>query len=115
MSEDKYSEIKDMVLAHIQALFEEMEKEIAISHQEKYTLLEDAFENASDEDELKVAFDQWYKDHTEELALEYEGDDLWDQALGGEISFDGYSADNEGLDGDDDSSVFEDDDDEDDD
>ena len=60
MSEEKFDKTKDTVLGHIQSLFEEMEQEMAVSHQEKYALLEDAFENASDEDELRVAFEQWF-------------------------------------------------------
>lgn len=65
----------------MQAMFAEMEEEMAMSHQEKYTLLEDAFENAADTDELKVAFAQWYADHAEDLSLEHEVDELWEQAV----------------------------------
>jgi len=90
MSEESYKETKTAVLAHIQELFEEMEEEMAVSHQEKYALLEDAFENASDEGELRVAFEQWHADHVEDLALEYKSDELWDQALGGEVEYDSH-------------------------
>ena len=81
MEEHDYHEIKDAVLDHIKDMFEEMEKEMAISHQEKYALLEDAFENATDTDELRVAFEQWYSEHAGDLELEHEVEELWDQAL----------------------------------
>ena len=71
MSEDKFDKTKDTVLAHIQNLFEEMEEEMAVSHQEKYALLEDSFENASDEEELRVAFEQWFSEHADDLSLDY--------------------------------------------
>lgn len=77
-----YDAVKEAVLAHIQALFEEMEEEMAMSHQEKYALLEDAFENATDVDELRVAFEQWYADHSDEVEFEHEVDELWDHAVG---------------------------------
>lgn len=95
MPEKNYEDTKELVLAHIQSLFQEMEEEMALSHQEKYTLLEDMFENASDVDELRVAFDQWYADHAEDLCLEYDADELWDHALGGEIDYDKYNSDDE--------------------
>ncbi|MBP9695040.1 MAG: hypothetical protein KBD73_01370 [Candidatus Magasanikbacteria bacterium] len=79
----EYDVVKEAVLAHIQALFEEMEEEMAMSHQEKYALLEDAFENATDVDELRVAFEQWYADHSDEVEFEHEVDELWDHAVGG--------------------------------
>ena len=97
MSEENHEQIKETVLSHIQALFEELEEDMAISHQEKYALLEDAFESASDEGELKVAFDRWYVDHAEDLCLEHEVDDLWDQAMGGEIDYDEYSTEKDDL------------------
>ncbi len=97
MSQDRYSELKDSVLSHIQSLFDEMEEEMATSHQEKYALLEDAFENASDEDELRVAFEQWYAEHSDELGLDYDVDELWEQAMGGEVNYDSYKADEEEL------------------
>ena len=78
-----YDAVKQAVLAHIDSLFQEMEQEMAMSHQEKYALLEDAFENASDMGELRVAFDQWYVDHAEDIDFEHESDELWDQAMGG--------------------------------
>lgn len=81
MSEDRFEQTKEAVLAHMQQLFEQMEEEMVMGHQEKYTLLEDAFEQATDEDELRVAFEQWYADHAEDLQLEHEADELWEQAL----------------------------------
>lgn len=78
-----YDVVKDAVLLYIQNVFEEMEKEMAMSHQEKYALLEDAFENATDAAELRVAFDQWYADHATEIEFEHEADELWDLAVGG--------------------------------
>ena len=55
---------------------------MAMSHQEKYALLEDAFENATDAAELRVAFDQWYADHAAEIEFEHEAHELWDMELG---------------------------------
>lgn len=88
MSEDKFEKTKDTVLSHIQNLFEELEQEMAVSHQEKYALLEDAFENASDHDELRVAFEQWFTEHADELNLDYaDADELWAEAVGEDVSF----------------------------
>lgn len=84
MEHESFDDVKDNVLAHIQQMFEEIEEELAISHQEKYTLLEDAFEQATDVDELRVAFEQWYSEHADDLELDLEADDLWEQALTGE-------------------------------
>mgnify|MGYP007094907989 CR=1 FL=1 len=97
MSENKFDKTKNTVLAHVQQLFEELEEDMAMSHQEKYAMLEDSFEGASDESELKVAFERWYADHAEDLRLDYESDELWDQAMGGEIDYDGYSAEKDDL------------------
>ena len=83
MDDQHYDKTKRSVLEHIQNLFEEMEEESVMSHQEKYTLLEDAFENASDSDELKVAFEQWYADHADDVEFEHDSDELWDQAVAG--------------------------------
>ena len=97
MSEDKFEKTKDTVLSHIQNLFDEMEEEMSLRHQEKYTLLEDAFENASDEDELRVAFEQWFSEHADELDLDYnDADALWAEAMGEDVE----SADDEEEDGD---------------
>lgn len=81
MSEEHYHAVKEAVLGHVRELFDEIEEELARSHEEKYALLEDAFENASDTEELRVAFEQWYSDHAEDLELENEVDELWDNAL----------------------------------
>ena len=89
---DRYREVKESVLTHIQSLFDEMEENMATSHQEKYALLEDAFENSSDEDELRVAFEQWYAEHSDDLSLDYDVDELWDQAMRGEVNYDNYKA-----------------------
>ncbi|OGH78416.1 MAG: hypothetical protein A2469_03575 [Candidatus Magasanikbacteria bacterium RIFOXYC2_FULL_40_16] len=81
MDEKNHEEVKNSVLEFVKALFEELEEEMAMSHQEKYALLEDAFENAADVSELKIAFEQWYADHSEELDFEHEAEELWDQAI----------------------------------
>jgi hypothetical protein len=81
MEDEKFYKTKQAVLNHIQTIFEEMEEEQVLSHQEKYALLEDAFESASDADELYVAFEQWYNDHIDELNFEHSLEELWDQAL----------------------------------
>ncbi len=78
-----YESIKESVLAHIQSVFEDMEAEMAISHQEKYALLEDAFQNATDAAELRVAFEQWYADYADEIGFEHEAHELWDMAIAG--------------------------------
>lgn len=80
MDEQQYENVKEAVLAHIQSLFDEMEEEMATSHQEKYALLEDALENATDIDELRVAFEQWYADHAEAVSFEHDADELWAHA-----------------------------------
>jgi len=81
MDQRDHSEIKNLVLAHVKKMFEEMEQELALSHQEKYALLEDAFENAADNNELRIAFEQWYADHANEIQFEHEVDELWEQAV----------------------------------
>ncbi|MDP2693148.1 MAG: hypothetical protein Q8O88_05955 [bacterium] len=81
MEELNHDELKGSVLDFIKVMFEEIEREMAVSHQEKYALLEDAFENAADQGELKIAFEQWYVDHVEDLGLEHDVDELWDQAV----------------------------------
>ncbi|MBI4426899.1 MAG: hypothetical protein HY569_00205 [Candidatus Magasanikbacteria bacterium] len=82
MPKNNYDQMKSAVLSHIQSLFDEMEKEMALSHQEKYALLEDALENATDEHELRVAFDQWHAEHADDLGFEENAGELWLQALG---------------------------------
>lgn len=78
--EEAHDQIKQLVLDYIRELFEEMEEDMAMSHQEKYTLLEDAFESAADASELRVAFEQWYSDHSEDIDFEHDLDELWNQA-----------------------------------
>lgn len=90
-SEERYDEVKEAVLTHIQNIFAELEEEMAMSHQEKYALLEDSFEGATDEDELRVAFERWYADHAEDLKLDYNVDELWESALNGELNYDNYN------------------------
>ncbi|PIR04331.1 MAG: hypothetical protein COV59_01705 [Candidatus Magasanikbacteria bacterium CG11_big_fil_rev_8_21_14_0_20_39_34] len=95
-NEHDYDSTKDAVLGHIREIFEELEQEAIMSHQEKYALLEDAFENATDVDELRVAFDQWYSDHVDELGLDVDVDELWDQAVSGEGgSFDSFEGEDD--------------------
>ena len=79
--EQQYESVKSAVLEYVQGLFSEMEQEMAMSHQEKYALLEDALHNATDVSELKVAFEQWYTEHSADLELEQELDDMWSQAV----------------------------------
>lgn len=79
---DHFENIKEAVLDHIANLFEEIEQETVVSHQEKYALLEDAFEQASDADELRVAFDQWYSEHADDIGFDHDADELWDHAVG---------------------------------
>lgn len=80
MSEQQFIDMKNAVLNHIEAVFEEAEQAMHMQHQEKYALLEDACENASDVDELRVGFEQWYRDHADDLNLEESSDDLWEGA-----------------------------------
>lgn len=80
----EFEKAKADVLGHIESLLEEIEQEIALSHQEKYALLEDAFGSASDVDELRVAFDQWFLEHGDDIGFDHDGDEIWDHALGGE-------------------------------
>ncbi len=79
---NEFRKVKKAVLAHVQSIFEEMEESMAMSHQEKYALLEDACENATDKDELRVALEQWYAEHGEELELDRDIDEIWDGAIG---------------------------------
>jgi len=95
MSEIHFEKAKQQLLRHMQSLFEEIEKELALSHQEKYILLEDACESSSDAGELRVAFEQWYSDHAEDIGLDNDVDELWDHAMAGESSFDMFLDDDE--------------------
>lgn len=82
MPEEKYKEIKNALLEHIQAMLQEMEEELAFSHQEKYALLEDSLNSATDQDELRVAFEQWYNEHSGDIGWDFESAELWNQAVG---------------------------------
>ncbi|MBT3539189.1 hypothetical protein HOF40_00800 [Candidatus Parcubacteria bacterium] len=82
MSEEHYDIVKEAVLNHLREVFEEIEVDIARTHEEKYAMLEDVLENAGDVDELKVAFTQWYNDQADDLELEYELEELWQNSLG---------------------------------
>ncbi len=81
MNEERFETSKQGILDYVQSVFEEMEEEMAMSHQEKYALLEDAFENATDMDELRVAFEQWFNDHADELEFDQELEEFWDLAM----------------------------------
>lgn len=78
----EFRKVKKAVLAHVQSIFDEMEESMAMSHQEKYALLEDVCENATDKDELRVALEQWYAEHGEDLQLDRGIDEIWDGAIG---------------------------------
>lgn len=80
---EKHHEVRKALLEHVQSLFEEMEEEMALSHQEKLTLLEDALHNASDTAELKVAFEQWFNEHVDDIGWDYEPHEVWNAAVGG--------------------------------
>lgn len=95
MSEISFELAKIQLLKHIQNIFEEMEQEIILSHQEKYILLEDLCENASDVVELKVAFEQWYNEYVEEISFEYTVDELWDHSMSSESSYDMFDGKDE--------------------
>jgi hypothetical protein len=81
MPEFQYDSVKTAILDHVRETFEEIEDGLARSHEEKYALLEDALENASDVAELKVAFEQWFADHSGDLELEYELEEMWMHAV----------------------------------
>lgn len=78
---DSFHRVKRGVLSHIHELFEELEEQMVMAHQEKYAMLEDAFENATDTDELRVAFEQWFTDHADDMDLEHSMDDIWEAGL----------------------------------
>jgi len=81
MSEENHEIVKQAILDHVREIFAEIEADLARSHEERYAMLEDVLENASDNSELRVAFEQWYADHAEDLEMEYELEEMWDQAL----------------------------------
>ncbi|MBT3817560.1 MAG: hypothetical protein HOE80_02130 [Candidatus Magasanikbacteria bacterium] len=77
MQEEHINRTRQAMLRHIESVFQEIEESTMIQHQEKYAMLEDTFENANDVDELRMAFEQWYIDHADDLQLENSVDDLW--------------------------------------
>lgn len=81
MEETSLDRSKRALLDHIADVFEEMENDMALSHQEKYALLEDMLENATDHGELQIAFEQWYNDHIDEVSFEHDPRELWGQAM----------------------------------
>ena len=80
---DTFHKVKGALLEHVESVFKEMEETAALRHQESFALLEDAFESATDVDELRVAFEHWHSDHNEDLELEQDVDEMWDTAMGG--------------------------------
>ncbi|PIR78588.1 MAG: hypothetical protein COU28_00845 [Candidatus Magasanikbacteria bacterium CG10_big_fil_rev_8_21_14_0_10_36_16] len=80
-SDENYLLVKAALLGHVRELFEEIESELARFHEEKFAMLEDALEGASDTEELQVAFTQWFNDQGEELDLGYELEEIWNNAL----------------------------------
>lgn len=80
--EEQFDVAKQAILEHVQEMFEEMEHEASMSHQEKYALLEDLLENAAHTDELRVAFEQWYNDHSDDIDFDHNCQELWEQAMG---------------------------------
>jgi hypothetical protein len=83
MHEDQLELVKGNLLEHMRGLFAEIEEGMARTHEEKFALLEDAVNTASDFDELKVAFEQWHLDHAGDVDLEYEVEEIWDAVLNG--------------------------------
>ena len=79
MTLDYYS-VRNSVLGYLREMFREMEVDYMSTHQEKLSLLEDVFSNATDVSELRVAFERWYADHSEDLELEHDVDELWELA-----------------------------------
>lgn len=81
MSEERHVDLKQALLEHVRDIFQEIEADVARSHEERFAMLEDVLENASDGVELRVAFEQWYADHAQELELEYQLEEMWDHAV----------------------------------
>lgn len=79
--EDTHEQLKDALLGYIQKRFEEIEQDLAMSHQDKYAKLEDALEESVDEDELKVAFERWFHEHKDDIKINEDLEELWEQAL----------------------------------
>lgn len=83
MQEEQLEIVKGNLLTHMRQVFSEIEQGMARTHEEKFALLEDAVTTASDFDELKVAFEQWYLDHSADVEIEYEVEEIWDAVLNG--------------------------------
>lgn len=83
MHEDQLELVKGNLLDHMRGLFSEIEEGMARTHEEKFALLEDAINNASDFDELKVAFEQWHLEHAGDVDLQNEVEEIWDAVLNG--------------------------------
>lgn len=81
MNEEKFEALKGALLNHMRTVFAEIEEGMARTHEEKFALLEDAVGSATDPDELRVVFDQWYADHADDIDLDYEVDEIWDAVL----------------------------------
>ncbi len=95
MEGDNFSRTKKTLLSHVEVLFEEIEQETVMSHQEKYALLEDVLDGATDVDELRVAFDQWYAEHAEDIGFEHESHEIWGHALAIDVEEDDDSISDE--------------------
>ncbi|MFA7315142.1 MAG: hypothetical protein WC025_04440 [Candidatus Magasanikbacteria bacterium] len=80
-SDENYLLVKVALLNNVREIFEEIESELARFHEEKFAMLEDALEGASDTEELQVAFSQWFNDHADDLDLGYELEEIWNNAL----------------------------------
>ncbi len=81
MTEEQHELVKNALLEHIREIFEEIEEDVARSHEERYALLEDLLENASEPDELRVAFEQWHAEHSDEIDFGAELEEIWDNAI----------------------------------
>lgn len=81
MGDHTLEDAKQAILDHIQEVFEEMEQEMALSHQEKYAMLEEMLDSATEPDELKVAYTQWFTNHEDDIDFEFGANDLWNQAM----------------------------------
>jgi hypothetical protein len=81
MHYDFFEETKTAVLEYVEQILEEVEMTMGMSHQEKVAHLEDSFQDAMDESELRVAFDQWFSEHVSDIDLEYDAHEMWDQAM----------------------------------
>ena len=76
-----HGDLKEAILNYIKNRLEEIERDLAMSHQEKFAQLENALESSVDEDELKMAFERWYQEHQGSIDFKEDIDDIWEQAL----------------------------------